>query len=387
MSGFALAALALTCAGVLGCGPVWDLLPQGAPDSGLSRTVSLLTQEVIGPPVNGADGGIATGDIAVLGFRDEDGKQTVETRAIDDHLLRAVVGRRAPVAPGVGLLSEGPPAGASWKKDAPLPADWETLPASRLLSGTVYHDSPWAYVRLVLTERGTGAVLRSQVARLTERELARAARAQEEHSDATGTVQADAPFAVGVDLHFITWRVSGSFTDPVQLREGATLAVGDRMQLRYTTDTDCVVWAFVFRSDGQRYDLIDIASAYAGREQIVGDFTFEAENVVHTLYFAAAEEIDIDRSDLFEEIGELIDRGELHRFQGVDLVDDRLAAFLIRGATGESPVLEVVRGHDGIETGPEEKFLIGEESLVSSPELLSGSPLLLRAITVDVQAQ
>jgi hypothetical protein len=83
----------------------------------------------------------------------------------------------------------------------------------------------------MLMDRQSGALLHSRVARLTERELARAAG---EFSALETPESVDAAFAVSVDLHLLLWRVTGSFTDVVLLEEGATVEVGDRMQLRYT---------------------------------------------------------------------------------------------------------------------------------------------------------
>ena len=387
MSRLALAALALAPSLALGCGLMRDLLPQRSPGAGIVGTVTRLTREVVGeqPGTVGPDAGGDGASIAVLGFRDEDGKQTSATQVLDGHLLRALLRDGAPVAPGVGVMRQVGSATASWKKDAFLPTDPEALSSPLLLGGRVYRDSLWVYVRLVLAESETGTVLQSHVERFPERELARAARALEQESSSSGSPVAESPFAVAVDLHVVVWRVSGSFTDPVELREGATLAVGDRLQLRYTTDADCVVWAFIFRSDGSRQDLIDITSVYAKHEQMSADFTFEAENVVHTLYFAVADEIDSDRSDLFNEIGELIRRGEVRRFEGFELIDQELVSHLAPVTEARPAPVEVIRGHDGIELGAEETLSIGETNLTSKPERLAGSPVLLRAITFDVQ--
>jgi hypothetical protein len=323
------------------------------------------------------------GSIAVLGFRNDEGLQTAETRLLDDHLMDALLSRRAPVAAGVGMMSEGSQETPSWKADSVLPAGWQDLSPELLLSGKVHRDSPWAYVRLMLTERQSGAVLHTTVSRLTERELAGAAV---EFTKLEPQESAEAAFVVNVDLHLILWRVTGSFTDLVLLEEGSTVAVGDRMQLRYSTDADCAVWAFLFRSDGVRHDLIDLNPVYAGHDQIASTFTFEAQNIVHTLYFVVAEELDADRGELFEEIGELIRRGEVKDFRGLDLVDGKLTDFLSSEAGKGAPV-ELVRSSERIELGLEEKFIIGEATLSSQPERLSGSPVLLRAISFDVLVQ
>jgi hypothetical protein len=132
-----------------------------------------------------------------------------------------------------------------------------------------------------------------------------------------------------------------------------------------------------------RHDLIDLNPVYAGHDQIASTFTFETENIVHTLYFIIAEDLDADRGELFEEIAELIRRGEVDRFRGLDLIDGKLADFLSTEIGGSTPV-EIERGGEGIELGSEEKFIVGNVSLVSKPERLSGSPVLSRAISFDV---
>ena len=368
----------ISCTALAGCGLIWDHWPRRPREHGIAPTIG----QLVGELAESIDSGEAETSIAVLGFRDGDGEQSAETRLLDEHLIRALTNNRSPVAPGVGVMDESA-SEASWDSDSVFPEDWQELAPERLLSGRLRYDTPWAYVRLILTERQSGAVLDSHVARLTERELAQAA-AEVEESEAAEP--ADAAFAVNVDLHLILWRVTASFTDLLSLEEEATVAVGDHLQLRYTTDADCAVWAFLFRSDGVRHDLIDSSPIYAGHDQIVSTFTFEAENVVHTLYFVVAEELDTDRAELFEEIDEMMRQGEIERFRGLDLIDEHLAGFLSTEIGRGQPV-EVVRGGEGIEFGPEEKFLEGETSLVSKPERLSGAPVLLRAISFDVQVR
>lgn len=362
---------------IAGCGLIRDQWPRRPQEQGILPVISQLVEEVVGR-IDQADG-----SLAVLGFRNDEGLQTAETRLLDDHLMGALLSRRAPVAAGVGMMSGGSQKTPSWKADSVLPADWQELSSALLLSGRIHHDSPWAYVRLMLTERQSGAVLHTRVSRLTERELARAAV---EFAELEPQEFADVAFVVNVDLHLILWRVTGSFTDPVLLEEGSTVAVGDQMQLRYTTDADCAVWAFLFRSDGVRHDLIDLNPVYAGHDQIASTFRFEAENIVHTLYFVVAEDLDADRGELFEEIGELMRRGEVEDFRGLDLVDGKLTNFLSTEVGGGAPV-ELMRGSESIELGSEEKFIIGEATLSSQPERLSGSPVLLRAISFDVLVQ
>ena len=376
--GFA-AWVVISCSVMAGCGLISDHWPRRPRDHGIAPTVG----QLVGELAESIDSGADQPSIAVLGFRDGDGEQSAETRLLDEHLIRALTNNRSPVAPGVGAMDETV-SEVSWDSDSMLPEDWQELAPERLLSGRLHYDTPWVYVRLILTEKQSGAVLDSRVARLTERELARAA-AEAEESEAAEE-DTDTVFAVNVDLHLILWRVTASFTDMLSLEEGATVAVGDHLQLRYTTDADCAVWAFLFRSDGVRHALIDSSPIYAGHDQIVSTFTFEAENIVHTLYFVIAEELEADRAELFEEIDEMMRQGEIERFRGLDLVDEQLAGFLSTEIGGGLPV-DVIRGGEGIELGAEEKFLEGETSLVSKPERLSGSPVLLRAISFDVQVQ
>jgi len=384
MSRWAVMSMATFSVGLIGCGLIGDRWPLRPQSHGIAPTVSRLVQELAEPVDRVPLDAGAVRSIAVLGFRDDHGLQTAATRALDEHLLAAMMHNGAAVTPGTGVMASQENS-FSWKADQVLPANWHEEPSSQLLSGKLYYDAPWAYLRLLLTEKESGAILSSHVARLTERELARAAAEFTERGPVSTLAETKPEFVVHVDLHVMLWRVSGSFTDSVLLNEGTTVSVGDRMQLRYTTDADCAVWAFLFRSDGVREELIDINPVYAGQDQVTGIFNFDAENIVHTLYFIAAEEIDADRGELFEAIGEWVRRGEVIRFQGIDLIDGKLASFLSNGEEGESPA--VVRNQTDIEFGREERFLIGETGLASKPERLTASPVLLRAISFDVQTQ
>ena len=73
-------------------------------------------------------------------------------------------------------------------------------------------------------------------------------------------------------------------------------------------------------------------------------------NEVYTLYFIVAERLDDERrEDLFEQISELVDNGQLNRFQGLELLDAELSGFLQNQLEGLPPV-EVLRSGE-IESG------------------------------------
>ncbi len=76
--------------------------------------------------------------------------------------------------------------------------------------------------------------------------------------------------------------------------------------------------------------------------------------------------------------------GQLNRFQGLDQVDALLAEFLQNQLIGSPPV-EVLRAGE-IESGDPETFTYSNgDTFESVPEVHSAAPILVRAISFEVQ--
>ena len=326
--------------------------------------------------------------VALLGFRDGDGKRTVRTETLDEALVSAALGHDMPVAPGVGLLEElrGEPA-LRWSMDSLLPRKWEKIEAPRLLGGQVRLEPPWAYLRLVLVDRGDGTVLRSIRGRVSEGELDRRARALAELRGRTGEVLVS-DFSAEVDLHLLVRRVEGEFTQLIEVTEGMALRADDKLQVRFRVSRTCAVWAFLQLSSGERKGVFSGDRVYGARLQHgPGEeewIDLDRVNEVYTLYFVVAEDLEEERREnLFEEIAELVDNGQLNRFQGIDQVDGLLAGFLQNQIEG-SPSVDVLRDGE-MEWGDPEVFTIKGETFESVPEVLAAAPVLMRALSFEVQ--
>ena len=372
--GAMIAVLLAGCAGIL-------------PDSPPSIGIAAAIDELAGSVVRAHRGG---GDIAVLGFRERDGKKTSKSEALDEFLMSALLTFGAPVAEGVGMAASGDDVSATWKKDSPLPQNWSDTGSAELLSGLLYYESPWVYARVLLTDAESGVALESWSLRLLERELERQGELLAERVEGEEEIPEDSPVVVSVDLHLVARHTESGFVEWVDLQEGGSLEPGDRIQLRYRVHADCTVYAILYQSDGEMEELIPSQNAYPGRMYYApGEFSWTSvneENEVYTLYFIAAPELEEDRSDLFNNMAELVTRGQLDRFSGLDLLDGVVVEYLTRTKTEK---IEVLRGGgEDIEKGKEEQFVYPDgESVDSAPEKLSASPVLVRALSFEVQYQ
>ena len=366
------AVLLVGCAGIM---------PGSAPSIGMAAAFD----ELAGSVVRAHRGGR---DIAVLGFRERDGKKTPKSAVLDEFLMSALLTSGAPVAVGVGMAASDDDASATWREDSPLPErQSEARAEGELLSGVLYYESPWVYARVMLTEAESGVALESWSLRLSERELERQGELLAEREE---EVSAHSPVVVSVDLHVVARRDENGLVEWVDLQEGGSLQPGDRIQLRYRVHTDCTVYAILYQSDGEREEVAPIQVNYPGRLYYApGEFswiTVSEENEVYTLYFIAADELEEDRADLFDNMQELVTRSQLNRFSGLGLLDRVVAEYLTRTEAGN---IEVLRGgREDIEKGKEEQFIFSDgESMASSPEKLSASPVLVRALSFGVQYQ
>ena len=336
-----------------------------------------------------ASGAPEDSQVALLGFRDGDGRRSVRTEVLDEALMSAALSHGLPVALDIGLLEElrGEPA-LRWSMGSLLPRKWEELEAPRLLGGQVRYEPPWAYLRLVLVDRADGTVLSSARGRVSEGKLDRRGRALAQLRGSRGEA-AVSDFAADVDLHLLVRRLEGEFPQLVEVSEGGELRSGDQLQVRFRVSRTCAVWAFLQLSNGGREGIFSGDRVYGARLQYgPGEETwidFDQVNDVYTLYFVVAERLEEElREDLFEEIAELVSNGQLNRFQGLDQVDALLAGFLQNQLAGAPPV-EVLRTGE-IESGDPETFTYSNgENFESVPEVHSAAPILVRAISFEVQ--
>ena len=243
--------------------------------------------------------------VALLGFRDADGKRTLRTETLDETLVSAALSHDLPVALDVGLLEElrGEPA-LRWSMGSLLPRKWEELEAPRLLGGQVRYEPPWAYLRLVLVDRADGTVLRSARGRVSEGELDRRGQALAELRGRGGEA-AVSDFAADVDFHLLVRRLEGEFPQLVDVSEGGELRGGDQLQVRFRVSRTCAVWAFLQLSNGWREGIFSDDRVYGARLQYgPGEESWidlNLVNEVYTLYFVVAERLDFElREDLFE---------------------------------------------------------------------------------------
>ena len=104
---------------------------------------------------------------------------------------------------------------------------------------------------------------------------------------------------------------------------------------------------------------------------------------VYTVYVLAAPRIEEDRGTLWEEVGQLQERGRIERFQGLDLVDGAVARLLQR--TVNADTIAVSRGAEGVERGEPERFVYADgTTLDSRGEQLHGAAIA-RAYSAQVQ--
>ena len=311
------------------------------------------------------------GEVDWLGLRDPAGVQTEETKVLDDYLLSALM--RTQVA--VGLVDT---TGKRWR-DEELVGLKQGGSAALALGGRLEADAPWMYVRMFLVERKSGELVASRTTRILARDVR-----QELASRQLGTGESYGP--IEVDLHLIAKREEGGVAQVVELAEGAQLQQGDQLQLRFKLSRDAEVRAFLCRSDGVRETLFDEQFVYSDIVQYApGEndwITFNEIDQVYTLYFLAGPQLLAENArPFYEQFATLVRDGQINRFTGLELLDEALIEFLQRPEP-----LEVLRGDEGISLGRPETIVYDDGNTLSSQaELLTGSPVLVRALSFSVQ--
>ena len=362
-------AAALLLVGLLGaqtCAP-WGRHPDPAHE--LARIMASLAQEAARTE--------GEGDVAVLGFRDPDGKRTTATEILDDYLVSALL------EAGVPLSHEAADAGATWGKEGAIPASqWQGLASTRVAGGRLHDGSPWAYLRFFVIDRESGSLMVAGTRRLPASALRRQVAERSRQTDA-----APEPTLVSVDLHILGLRNESGGDQSVPVREAAALLTGDRLQVRFETQIDCQVYAFLCTSTGEIVEVFGNSPIYAGRMQFgPGEekwVTVTESDREYTLYFIAAPSLDEDWSEFSAQLNEQIERGEVER-RGLQVLDQALADF-VGQRLPDTPVVTVVREVEEDALGPEASFYVGEDTTIRSrPERLGPSPAVVRALTFEV---
>ncbi len=311
------------------------------------------------------------GEVDWLGLRDPAGVQTEETKVLDDYVLSALM--RTEVA--VGLVDT---TGKRWRGEE-LVGLKQGGQAALALGGRLEADDPWMYVRMFLVERKSGELVATRTTRILERDVR-----QELASRQLGTGARDEP--IEVELHLIAKREEGGVAQLVELAEGAQLQQGDQLQLRFKLSRDAEVHAFLCRSDGALETLFDEQFVYSDIVQYApGEndwIAFNELDQVYTLYFLAGPQLLAENAGPFyEQFATLVRDGQLNRFAGLDQLDKALVEFLQRPEP-----LEVLRGDDDIALGRPETMVYDDGNTLSSQaEILTGTPVLVRALSFSVQ--
>lgn len=362
---------------LIGCGGFLSRSPS-------TRAVVPAVNEVASAIMAGHSGG----DIAVFGFREDGDKPTTNTEALDEFLLSALLNAGVPVALGVGVVAPDAAKAPKWQKHGVLPDDFRETPSPRMLSGQVHYESPWVYTTVLLTDRDSGAIVDSWRHRLSERELEGHAGQLVKRRGPQSVEFAVEASPIELELHTVVRHSESGFVEFSELTDGRILEPIDGFQLRFRVQTDCAVYAFLYGSKGGSEVIYESQVAYPGRLYYApGEEQWQwvrslDENEVYTLYLVAASSLEDERSDLFSDMGELVSRGQIDRFDGLDLLDGAVANFF--GRT-ESDTVAVLRG-DEIERGESENFVFSNgENVDSTPQLLSASPVIVRALSFEVQ--
>ena len=311
------------------------------------------------------------GEVDWLGLRDPAGVQTEETKVLDDYVLSALM--RTEVA--VGLVDT---TGKRWRGEELIGLK-QGGSAALALGGRLEADAPWMYVRMFLVERESGELVATRTTRISARDVR-----QELASRQLGTSASDGP--IEVELHLIAKREEGGVAQVVELTEGAQLQQGDQLQLRFKLSRDAEVHAFLCSSTGaletlfaEQFVYSDIVQYAPGENNWI---TFNELDQVYTLYFLTGPQLLAENAGPFyEQFATLVRDGQINRFAGLAQLDQALIEFL------QPPEpLEVLRGDEDIPLGRPETMVYDDGNTLSSQaEILTGTPVLIRALSFSVQ--
>ncbi len=310
-----------------------------------------------------------------VGLRDDSGKQTSATQAVEEYLVSELVRSRRPFS----VADNG---SSTWPADAVI---GESEPGARwALGGRLSEDGPSMYLRLFLVDLQRGEIAQTAVRSVrtahVEREVAQRARAE-------GLGNTGMPLEV--ELHWVLLRKEGELRQPVQLSEGMSVREGDELQVRFRLSRDAQVLAFLYSSEGEVLSLVPDEFRYSGLPYYGpsenGWVTLGALDRVYTVYFMAGPRLLEENADEFyERLDELVEQRQVDRFVGLAKQDEVVVEFLQRSFSGNRTI-EVVRDGAVIADGREETLVYSDGTrLQSVAEKLSAS-VVVRAISFSVQ--
>ena len=311
--------------------------------------------------------------IAFLGLRETSGKQTPASRSLEEVLLSQLLREGVSVDTEVGVTAPGPDEeGPPWKAEALLPSGWREHSSPLLLSGQVRIDEPWAYVRAVLVETRTGAVLHADAGRVSSDDLQERgdgwARQRLSPDEAGEGAVLPEELELAMDLHVVVRRDEGGFARAIELPDGGALRQGDRLQIRFRPRVDCTVYAFIYGSEAQRQEVHASRLVYGGRWQY-GPAEQRWVSVgkadrVYTLYLVAAPRLD-DLGEMMEDMDHLVEQGQVHAFTGLDALDAVVSSYVDAQTEGSSPI-RVLRGAEGVAEGDVVDFTYEDGTVLKS---------------------
>jgi hypothetical protein len=321
--------------------------------------------------------------VTVVGFRLTDGKASIETEALNEVLLSAAGHAGVTVRPDAGISGAAQGAEIRWQPDKLLPRNWRQLPGDLVVTGLLRMESPWVYLRLALADGATGALQNTADMRLAQGDLTELVAAHQDRMSGPAVVNLP---DLDVELHILVRRDEGGFPRLVVWEEGGRLEDGDRLQLRFRSDQDCEVFAFLYRSGGESTTLHS-GPVFADRWIYApGENNWDAltvGNEVYTLYFLAAHRVEEDKGSMWESLAELQNQSRIEKFRGVELVDAAVVSMLQRTAVEDSVVMS--RGRDGVEMGKTERFVYNDGTTFDSNGELFTGQMIARAYSVEVQ--
>jgi hypothetical protein len=324
-------------------------------------------------------------NLAFLGTRDSDGKQTPETKVLDRRLIGAF--RDAGFDLAVGQQSATEP----WAADGLLPPSLDVLSGnSRVLGGRVYSDGRWAYVRLALVDPRTRVLQLAELQRLPRESLERLARTSFRGE------QKDIPLEI--ELHILGLRREAGFADQVEVEDGAVLEPGDELQIRFRVNVECDIVAFLLSAQGDVRSIFG-GSVFGGRSRYrpyesywlglgsravpsgsaASYYTPSTGKVEYTLYFVAAPRLE-DGDEMFRAIDEFL-TGRTEDLSDWDSVDETVKRHLLSGDDGGTVSMQ-----GGQPRGQLERFLLSDgTTLENRSEILRGNSGLFRSLRFSVQ--
>lgn len=317
-------------------------------------------------------------EVAWLGVRNEQGMRATAGDAVGEHILSALL-RQGIVVSSVDTTE------TRWRGELPVPAAaWEVVSAPVVIGGRMHQGGEWAYLRLLAVETQDGRVRSTSRGRLPLQVLEQLAV-----SGLVPELHPDEPVSLELSMQLVVTRVESGTTRQLDLEEGGSLLAGDRLQLRFTLSRASEVYAFLVDSDGEQQPVFGSEMVYSGRE-VYGPgreswVTLQEQDRVYTLYVVAGSRLSADRSDVWRQIAELIEQGQVDRFAGLELQDQVLEDYVRRELPADAQVT-AVRGTEPTERGQPRNIILADGTrLVVRPHIIPAQDALVWAISFLVQ--